>query len=340
MSKHNVQYNVEADALRMGFVKRRQGPDFHKIRWELRCSKCPMEFAANWDGGMKPEAMARHMRMRQWDVDYGMRPLCPNCVHKKDKGPVAKPEHQNFKPYVPPETLIFNRLLVAAEERSFKENFPKLLTEAIDAEAEAAKRVTAARNHLVDTRATAREEDRKRRFEERREKHRAAALLYWERRRAAKAAGAEALRLAQLKERPSTPKPTIAQWIPTPAPQRITEIIPATSPQESATMTNKPTPTPKITHAVFQCLDAIFDPAKRLYRSGYTDQRVAKECGTSEDVVAYLRTETFGQLAEDPRFSALRDDLELLRMESAEVFAKLQKSLGDAQSRLEQLAHR
>lgn len=333
MSKHNVQYAVEADALRMGFVKRRAGPDFHQITWQIKCSKCPRDFTAFWAGGMKPEAMARHMRVRHWDVDYGMRPLCPDCAHSKDKAPAKKPEHQNFKPFVPAPTLVFDRLLQAAEERSFRENFPKNLATAIAAEADA----TVAKNHLIETRATAREE-------ERRAKHRAGAKLMWEKRRvhiaerkAAKEAGDKALHLAQLKERARTQPPGLATVRHTPiAPQ-------APSPQETIAMSTAPhgpTPTPKISHAVFQCLDAIFDGEKRLYRSGYTDQRVAKECGCSEDVVAYLRTETFGALAEDPRISSMRDDLELLRMESAEMFAKLQRQLGDISSRLEQVAHK
>lgn len=103
-------------------------------------------------------------------------------------------------------------------------------------------------------------------------------------------------------------------------------------------MKNGLTPSPKITHAVFQLLDGVFDPLKRLYKSGYTDQRVAREAGTTEEIVAYLRNETFGALAEDPRISNMRDDLELLRMEAAETFAKLQKGIGELHSRLEQVA--
>lgn len=338
MNKHNVQYSIESDALRMGFIKKRSGPDFRQIRWELKCSKCPREFAANWDGGMKPEAMARHMRVRQWDVDYGMRPLCPDCAHSKDKGPLAKPEHQNFKPWVPARTQMFDKILIAAEERAFNErvghDIELLLEAGLDAEDKKVA-LAAAKLEVRATRATEAEEQRRARHSLRIS---IAQKARWARIRETKIASAEALRVAQLIERCGkvypADKPISCPITPQEAPQAEEEVI------DMLTTPKVPTPTPKITHAVFQTLDSVFDANKRLYKSGYTDQRVARDCGTSEDVVAYLRNETFGQLAEDPRISNIRDDLELLRMESAEQFAKLQKTLGEIASRIEQVARK
>lgn len=338
MSKHNVQYSVESDALRMGFVKKRSGPDFRQIRWELKCSKCPREFAASWDGGMKPEAMARHMRVRHWDVDYGMRPLCPDCMHSKDKAPLAKPEHQNFKPWVPPRTQMFDKILIAAEERAHNErqahNIEVVmdLNQAVadqDAEVKELKAVRRA------TRATEAEEERKARHSKRISE---AMKQHHARRKQTKIASEEALRVAQLKQRACgtvTDSSNLhIQDIPQEAPQAEEEVV------NMLTTPKMPTPSPKITHAVFQLLDACFDASKRLYKSGYTDQRVARDCGTSEDVVSYLRTETFGALAEDPRIGSIRDDIELLGMDAAEKFAALQKSLGELRSRIEQVARK
>lgn len=321
MSKHSATH-VEEDAARLGLIKTRVGPDFRTIRWHLKCSKCPADFAASWDAGMNPDAMARQLRKRQWDVGYGMRPLCPTCAHSKDKGPVAKPEHQNFKRWVPPGTLVFDRLLDAANKKAAETRRPQLVAELEDV-----------RGKLADIRAERRAV---------REALTAEARLAGQQ---ARAAYARKMRLERIVEERA--KAALEPFTSAPEQPAVQNDAPLNQTpqvtQEPAAMqpTIKPViaPAPKISHAVFQCLDGVFDPAKRLYRSGYTDQRVAKECGTSQEVVAYLRTETFGQLAEDPRISAIRDDLELLRMEAAETFAKLQKQMGEISSRVEQLAH-
>lgn len=323
----HVQNSIEEDAARVGFVKRRIPPDYRQVQWYLKCSKCPRDFSANWNAGTKPDFMIKNMRTRQWDVDYGMRPLCPDCAHKKDKGPTSKPESQSFKPYIVPSTMIKDQLLNAAEKRSHD-----------IARDKAWATVRACDRELADMKAEKHEitaevaRNEKMAAMQARARHAGAMRLKRiEEEKAAREAGAEALRIAQMKERACPQPPVIAPQIEK-APQAEEEVT---------HMTIKPVsiPSPKITHAVFQCLDGVFDPAKRLYRSGYTDQRVAKECGTHEDVVAYLRSETFGALAEDPRYSAMRDDMELFRMESADAFAKLQKQLGELASRLEQLAH-
>lgn len=322
--KAHVQDEIEADAARIGFIKERRGPDFRQISWRLKCSKCPRDFTASWDAGCPPDFMIKNVRKRQWDVDYGMRPLCPDCAHKKDKAPLPKPEHQNFKPWVPPATMIFDRLLDAAELRSKQAVIPKLWANVEAAE----KAIIEAKGEVRELRATASEESRLAAQQARMTHAREMKLQRIKDAQIARDAGATALRNAQLKERACACPPESAH-----------EIVNAPQAYEEKMVKIAPTPTPKISHAVFQCLDGVFDAAKRLYKSGYTDQRVAKECGTSEDVVAYLRVETFGQLAEDPRISAMRDDLELMRMESAEVFAKLQKQMGEMASRVEQLAH-
>jgi hypothetical protein len=68
-------------------------------------------------------------------------------------------------------------------------------------------------------------------------------------------------------------------------------------------------PSPKLQRTVYALLDTVFDEEARRYKQGYSDAQVAKDCGTSEAVVAYLRHDAFGELAEDPRIAGLRDDV-------------------------------
>lgn len=284
---------------------------------------------------MKPEAMASQMRKRKWDVGYGLRPLCPDCMHSKQWKPNPKPEHQNFKPFVPPQTAISVQLVDAAVKRAHRAVLPKLV-----ADIEEAKRdlenickekhvlmmddVEAVRKAQADARIKRAQEERLARIRQQ---------------EVAKRAGAEALRLAKLKERAEY-RVVPMTYIAMPA---VKAAIQETE-KEITVMSNpsRPNiaPAPKISRDVFQSLEAVFDGEKRLYRSGYTDQRVARDCGTSEEVVAYLREGAFGALAEDPRLTSLRDDLELLAMDAAEKFAALQKSLGELRSRVEQIARK
>lgn len=326
----SILHSIEETAARMGIVKKRLAPDYRRVGWLIKCSKCPAEYVASWHQNMAPDGMRRFLLHRGWDVGHGMRPLCPVCK-LGDKAPKAKPEHQTFKPWVPPRTAIFDGLLLAASEKVRKQQVNNALDTLLECEME----IRSIREEEAELKEKRREltaeEEAARKLAAMQERARAAGKRRLERieeRRRAEAASAAALRLAKLKERCGTEAPAV-------------EVETTVQPTEEEVM-NAPrlAPAPKISHAVFQCLDGVFDPEKRLYRSGYTDARVAKECGTSEEVVSYLRTETFGQLAEDPRYSAVRDDLELLRMESAEVFAKLQKQLAEISSRVEQLARK
>jgi hypothetical protein len=96
-------------------------------------------------------------------------------------------------------------------------------------------------------------------------------------------------------------------------------------------------PNLKITHTVFQLLDSVFDANKKLYRSGYNDARVAKDAGTTEDVVAGIRREVYGELSDDPRFQAIKDDIALVEMQVVEVTKNFERQIADLRSRVEQL---
>jgi hypothetical protein len=93
----------------------------------------------------------------------------------------------------------------------------------------------------------------------------------------------------------------------------------------------------KITHTIFQLLDSVFDATKRLYRSGYSDEVVAKDCGTTVEIVAKLRREVYGELAEDPRITTISDDVKLFEMQVAEFTKNAQAMVRDLNSRLDQL---
>jgi len=103
-------------------------------------------------------------------------------------------------------------------------------------------------------------------------------------------------------------------------------------PGEKAEFTS---PAPRIQRAVFSLLDDRFDEGTHLYRDGWTDERVAKEVGTTPDVVKRLRIEGgYGELAEDPRVSALKDDLVLLRLEVEEHVKAFNRKVDDLASRV------
>lgn len=68
-------------------------------------------------------------------------------------------------------------------------------------------------------------------------------------------------------------------------------------------------PSPVISKKVFDLLDDVFDKKTRLYKARWNDQRVSEEVGTSEKVVAHLRKEVYGEIAEDPAIANFRMEL-------------------------------
>jgi len=84
-------------------------------------------------------------------------------------------------------------------------------------------------------------------------------------------------------------------------------------------------PNPVIMRRVITLLNDQFDIDKRLYRDGWSDERVAKDAETSPEFVTTFRRSAYGELAEDPMISRLRDDIaalkELLDQEAAKLRA-------------------
>jgi len=330
---------IETEAARYGFHKHTNlMMGTRKISWRIKCANCPAEFSAYWVANTSPDLMVKNMRIRQWSVGKGERPLCPKCAHPKaDKHPKPTPDNV-IDHYVPSPTAMKAAIIAACGKKVDKitaEQVGIAISHTIDSEvatgvalpvldkarlkngASMSELATEARTHgalftqgqltppadLAPPKKRTRGPDKKPRKSPRR------TIDY-------KTEFAD----RTFKPFPASPKPIVDE---------ATEM--------NATMTN-PTPKPKIAHAVFQQLDAVFDSEARLYKNGYTDQRVAQDCGTSEDVVAYLRKETFGDLAEDPRISSLREDLELARLEMLDVLKKMNGLYDALASRIEQIA--
>ena len=82
-------------------------------------------------------------------------------------------------------------------------------------------------------------------------------------------------------------------------------------------------PDPKLERKIYAALDDHFDEVKRLYKGNATDATIAKDIGTSETIVARIRTEAYGELAEDPAIQSVRDQLEVMKLEISEWRTKM-----------------
>jgi hypothetical protein len=71
-------------------------------------------------------------------------------------------------------------------------------------------------------------------------------------------------------------------------------------------------PDPKILRRVITLLNDHFDSEKRVYESGWSDERIAKEAAAALDFVLKYRVGAYGELAEDPEIGKLRDDLKAM----------------------------
>lgn len=88
----------------------------------------------------------------------------------------------------------------------------------------------------------------------------------------------------------------------------------------------------KIARKIYAALDDHFNDEKKLYFPGWDDQRIAKELAVSPELVIRIRKEAYGELAESPEISMLRDDVELLKMELKE---QLDTIIADLTARVE-----
>ena len=106
----------------------------------------------------------------------------------------------------------------------------------------------------------------------------------------------------------------------------------------NAAMEIDKTPSPKIMRAVFEGLAAYFNEKAHLYTGGYSDLKLAKEIGTSEDFVARLRRESYGELAEDPMITSLRNAINTLDMKMGQQASDNATYIRELRSRVEQMS--
>lgn len=97
-------------------------------------------------------------------------------------------------------------------------------------------------------------------------------------------------------------------------------------------------PAPKIAREVYRILDENFDEEGHRYRNGYDDDKVAAEAGCHVSVVQRVRIGAYGELVEDVRLSALRNDMIAYGKALTKYMAQATTDLDALRSRLEQLA--
>lgn len=97
---------------------------------------------------------------------------------------------------------------------------------------------------------------------------------------------------------------------------------------------------PKLQRKVFALLDDHFDEDKRLYRSGWSDKKIAEAADTSEQFVESLRRGAYGELAEDPAISALKGEIALLSQEAKRVGDELLNRMTEIEGKITQLYQR
>jgi hypothetical protein len=94
-------------------------------------------------------------------------------------------------------------------------------------------------------------------------------------------------------------------------------------------------PDPKLARKIFAALDDHFDEKRRLYSPGWTDAKIAEALSVSLAIVTSIRKSAYGELAEDPHITAFKDEIELLKMEFSDSFAKLSSEFTARLARLE-----
>jgi hypothetical protein len=85
-------------------------------------------------------------------------------------------------------------------------------------------------------------------------------------------------------------------------------------------------PDPKIARKIYAMLDDHFNETKRVYNTGWDDAKVAKELDLSVTIVERIRREAYGELAENPEITVLKDDVAFLRLEVQEAVTKITKA--------------
>lgn len=340
--------NIADEVARFGIHRvRGVGHDRHKTAWEVKCGGCGIEYRAYWQANSSPELMIKNMRQRKWNVGKGDRPLCPDCDHPgKDHSPLPKSAAVSDAPHIAPlpKTALAQALVTAGVQLVVGKEKPKPSWDEYRAKLQmppSQELLATAELGTLVTKALDKLDSVKMRRDEAVQRVRELRLAGLVKARAIRSARAlERRERAEARKQAAAEERLAAPWV-RPAP--VTAPITTTTINEEKKMNIEPRKTPpsvapKITHSVFQALDAYFDGNTRLYTGGYDDARVAKECGTTEDIVAYLRRETFGELAEDPRIASIRADIDRIDEQAAVIARNLVGEIKGLRSRLDQVA--
>ena len=92
---------------------------------------------------------------------------------------------------------------------------------------------------------------------------------------------------------------------------------------------------PKIVVKVITMLNEHFDLEKRLFRSGWSDERIANEAGTSVTFVVGYREDAYAKLAEDPVATKMREDIRALEDLQAQHVAEISAKVDELKARLD-----
>ena len=91
---------------------------------------------------------------------------------------------------------------------------------------------------------------------------------------------------------------------------------------------------------MFRLLDAHFDPDKGCYSPGWSDEKIAKDCGLAVALVAQFRREGFGELKEPGELGTMRDDIASLEKLLDETLAQFRQQISDLKSQMARLSAR
>lgn len=102
---------------------------------------------------------------------------------------------------------------------------------------------------------------------------------------------------------------------------------------------------PKLQRKVYALLDDHFDEDRRLYKAGWSDKKIAETAETSEQYVASVRRGAYGELAEDPMVTAIRNEIDALDKHAKSMtdtllneMAKVEQKITALNTRLDGLA--
>ena len=87
-------------------------------------------------------------------------------------------------------------------------------------------------------------------------------------------------------------------------------------------------------------LDEGYDITNERYKSGWSDKRIADECGIGEAAVAKLREDMYGPLGEPAELAAMRAELGALTEKVQTALAGFEKEFGALRGRFEALCNK